>query len=183
MPNYCFVSQTNPTDDNNTTGTSTTGSDVNALGVSYGINLSAGENNPNIDAGLKFASPTLGNCLGDRVWLDNGTGGGTAADGIQNGTEPGVAGIRVSLIDNASGNTVAITTTDVNGIYQFCNISPNTMFKVSFSAPGGTVFTSSTGTTPLNTTVDSDADQVTGMTAPVNSGAPGTQITGVDAGI
>jgi hypothetical protein len=50
--NYNFTLQTNTTDDNYKTGISTTGSDVNSAGWSYGINLIAGENNENIDAGL-----------------------------------------------------------------------------------------------------------------------------------
>jgi hypothetical protein len=51
-PNYNFTLQTNTTDDNHKTGISTTGSDVNSAGWSYSINLVAGENNENIDAGL-----------------------------------------------------------------------------------------------------------------------------------
>jgi SdrD B-like domain/Secretion system C-terminal sorting domain len=51
-PNYNFTLQTNTTDDDHKTGISTTGSDVNSAGWSYSINLVAGENNENIDAGL-----------------------------------------------------------------------------------------------------------------------------------
>jgi hypothetical protein len=51
-PNYNFTLQTNTTDDDHKIGISTTGSDVNSVGWSYSINLVAGENNENIDAGL-----------------------------------------------------------------------------------------------------------------------------------
>ncbi len=50
--NHNFTTQTNTTDDDHKTGISTIGSDVNSGGLSYSINLVAGENNENIDAGL-----------------------------------------------------------------------------------------------------------------------------------
>ena len=34
--------------------------------------------------------------IGNLVWLDNGVGGGTVNDGIQNGTEPGISGVETS---------------------------------------------------------------------------------------
>ena len=37
--------------------------------------------------------------LGDRVWLDNGSGGGIGSNGIQDGSEPGVEGVVVNLLD------------------------------------------------------------------------------------
>ncbi len=176
--NYSLTIQTNTTDDNNTTGASTTGSDVNVLGVSYSIALSAGENNPNIDAGLIFTLPTLPNSIGDKVWFD-ANGDGTNAN---NTTEPGVAGITVTLYD-AANNIVAITTTDVNGNYIFNNVLPNTNYTVGFSAPGGTVFTSGGVLDIANSSTNSDPNPTTGITTVINSGAAGTQITGVDAGI
>jgi protocatechuate 3,4-dioxygenase beta subunit len=177
--NYSLTTQTNTTDDNNTTGTSTTGSDVNVLGVSYSIDLSAGENNPNIDAGLIFKPQAIPNSIGDKVWFDaNGDGNNDGG-----ASEPGVAGVTVTLYDAATGNIVAVTTTDANGNYLFNNLPANTNYQVGFSAPAGTVLTSSTGTTIGNTTTNSDASPTTGLTATINTGAPGTQITGVDAGI
>lgn len=181
--NYSFSTQTNTTDDNNTTGTSTTGSDVNPLGVSYSINLSAGESNANIDAGLVIQLPIATNSIGDRVWLDNGAGGGTAGNGTADGTEPGVSGVTVTLFDDATGNIVAITTTDANGNYLFNNLPASTNYKVGFSAPGGTVL-SPGGTLSLgNATTNSDPNPTTGLTTTINTGAAGTQITGVDAGL
>ncbi|MFM9909253.1 MAG: SdrD B-like domain-containing protein, partial [Chitinophagaceae bacterium] len=52
------------------------------------LNLPAGIRNTTIDAGLYQSSPAGNARLGDKVWFDNGIGGGTANDGIQNGTEP-----------------------------------------------------------------------------------------------
>jgi protocatechuate 3,4-dioxygenase beta subunit len=177
--NYSLTTQTNTTDDNNITGTSTTGSDVNVLGVSYSINLSNGENNPNIDAGLIIKTPVLPNSIGDKVWFD-ANGDGVNANSA---TEPGVAGVTVTLYDAATGNIVAVTTTDANGYYLFNNLPPNTNYTVGFSAPGGTVLTSGGTLDIANGSTNSDANPLTGLTAVINTGAPGTQITGVDAGL
>lgn len=176
--NYSFTTQTNTTDDNNTSGPSTTGSDVNPLGVSYSVNLSSGENNPNIDAGLIFRTPTPPNSIGDKVWFD------TNGNGNQDSGEPGVSGITVILYASDGITIVAITTTDANGNYLFNNLPPNTDYIVGFSAPGGTIFSPNVGgTTPGNATTNSDANPVTGKTGVVNTGVAGTQQTGIDAGI
>jgi hypothetical protein len=177
--NYTFTTQTNTTDDNNTSGASTTGSDVNVLGVSYSIDLGAGENNPNIDAGLIFTTPVATNSIGDKVWFDaNG-------DGINanNATEPGVAGVTVTLYEAATGNVVAITTTDANGNYIFNNLPANTNYQVGFSALGGTVLTTGGVLDLNNTSTNSDPSPTTGLTSTINTSSAGTQITGVDAGL
>jgi SdrD B-like domain/Secretion system C-terminal sorting domain len=180
--NYSITLQTNTTDDNNTTGASTTGSDVNVLGQSYGINLSAGENNPNIDAGLIFKTAPLTNSIGDKVWFDNGAGP-LAGNGVQDAGEPGVAGVTVTLYDAATGNIVAITTTDANGNYLFNNVAANTNFQVGFSAPAGTVLTTGGTLDITNGSTNSDPSPTTGKTTTFSSGPAGTQITGVDAGL
>ncbi len=180
--NYSITTQTNTTDDNNTTGASTTGSDVNVLGVSYSVNLSSGENNPNIDAGLIFKTAPAVNSIGDRVWFDNGAGA-LGGNGVQDAGEPGVAGITVTLYDDVTGNIVAITTTDANGNYLFNNLPANTNYKIGFSAPAGTVFTTGGTLSTGNATTNSDPSPITGITTTINSGVAGTQITGVDAGI
>jgi hypothetical protein len=177
--NYATTVQTNGTDDNNTTGASTTGSDVDVLGQSYSINLSAGENNPNIDAGLIFKPQALPNSIGDKVWYD-ADGNGINAN---NASEPGVAGVTVTLFDAATGNIVAVTTTDANGNYLFNNVPENTNFQVGFSAPAGTVLTTGGTLDITNASTNSDPSPTTGKTATFSSGAAGTQITGVDAGL
>lgn len=181
--NYTFTSQTNTADDGNTTGSGATalsinGSDVNPLtGKTYTITLSAGENNLNIDAGLVYQTASPTNSIGDKVWFD------TNGDGVQDSGEPGIAGITVVLYAADGTTVVAITTTDANGNYIFNNLPPSTDYIVGFSAPAGTVFTSSTGTTVGNATTNSDPDPITGKTSIVNTGAAGNQITGIDAGI
>jgi SdrD B-like domain/Secretion system C-terminal sorting domain len=177
--NYSLTTQTNLTDDNITTGPSTTGSDVNVLGVSYSIDLSAGENNPNIDAGLIIKAQAIPNSIGDKVWFD-ADGNGVNAN---NAAEPGVAGVTVTLFDAATGNIVAVTTTDANGNYLFNNVPANTNFQVGFSAPAGTVLTTGGTLDITNGSTNSDPSPTTGKTATFSSGPAGTQITGVDAGL
>jgi hypothetical protein len=174
--NYSLTTQTNTTDDNNTTGASTTGSDVNALGVSYSINLEPGENNPNIDAGIIFRTPAATNSIGDKVWFD------ADGNGSQNGSEIGVAGVTVTLYD-ASGNIVAVTKTDAQGMYLFDGLPANTTYSVGFTAPGGTKFTTGGTLDITNGSTNSDANPTTGRTTTFSTGAAGTKITGVDAGL
>lgn len=86
--------------------------------------------------------------LGNRIWLDDGTGGGTANDGIKNGTEPGVSGVTVQL-RNAANTVLATTTTDASGYYRFDNLpagSYNVNIPASQFTSGGALFgyTSST---------------------------------------
>ena len=183
--NYTFAPQTNATDDGNTTGIGATaasinGSDANiTTGRTYTITLSLGENNRNIDAGLIFNTPPITQSVGDKVWLDNGTGGGTAADGIQNGSEPGVAGITVALY-NGSGVAIATTITDANGNYLFTKVPVGVNYTVGFTLPVGMIFSPNAGL-PSNTT-NSDANPLTGRTSAFNVIA-GDNITYVDAGI
>jgi uncharacterized repeat protein (TIGR01451 family) len=55
--------------------------------------------------------------LTGRVFNDNGTGGGTANDGILNGGEPGLGGVVVKLTDNAGSTVYATITTNDGGSY------------------------------------------------------------------
>ncbi len=180
--NYTFTTQTNTTDDNNTTGASTTGSDVNiTTGQSYTVTLSAGENNRNVDAGLIFNTPAIPNSIGNRVWLDTDSGGD------QDAGEPGVAGVTVTLYAADGVTIVATTITDANGNYLFNNLPANTGYILGFTPPAGMVFTTTTGTT-LGIDTDSDVEASTfspnfGRTGFINSGAAGTAITQVDAGL
>jgi SdrD B-like domain/Secretion system C-terminal sorting domain len=175
--NYNFSTQTNTTDDNLTSGISVTGSDVNILGTSYIVILSPDENNLNIDAGLIFGSPVALSSIGNQVWFDT-NGDGTNANGP---TEPGVAGVTVTLYDVATGNIVAVTTTDAGGFYLFNNL-PNGSYQVGFSAPGGTVLTTGTGT-GVGTPNNSDANPATGRTGTIVIAAAGTVVTDIDAGL
>jgi protocatechuate 3,4-dioxygenase beta subunit len=58
--------------------------------------------------------------IGNRIFWDNGEGGGTAGNGVRDGGEPGIAGVRVEV--RANGTTLATTVTDAEGYYRFDNL-------------------------------------------------------------
>ena len=68
----------------------------------------------NVDFGYQ---PTTGdaNSIGDRVWFDDN------ADGVQDATEMGIAGVSLSLL-NSSGVGIATAVTDANGSYLFSGL-------------------------------------------------------------
>ena len=106
--------------------------------------------------------------IGDIVFFDNGAGDGTATDGIQNGTEPGFAGVVVNLLDDsgtpildADGDPIT-TTTDDDGNYEFPGLPAGT-YKVEFETPDGYQLTQANA--GADDTVDSDADPATGVTS------------------
>lgn len=177
--NYAFTTQTNNTDNTVLTGGSTAanGSDINAAtGRTANIVLTAGENERNIDAGLIFSQP-LNNSIGDRVWLDSD------GNGNQNGTEPGISGVTVTLYASDGVTIVATTITDANGNYLFTGLPASTNYIVGLTLPAGMTYTSSGGTTAGNATINSDVSATTGKTTAINTGAAGNQITGIDAGL
>ncbi|MCK5524048.1 MAG: DUF4347 domain-containing protein, partial [Thiomargarita sp.] len=122
----------------------------------------------------------VGLSLGDRVWKDNGDGtDGVAADGIQNGTEPGVENITVTLLDGTGTTTLKTTVTDSNGNYHFHGLTPGNDYTVEFSnLPAGYGFTHQDKGS--DETTDSDPDQSTGRVSITNLTATNND---VDAGI
>ncbi|MBL7746577.1 MAG: T9SS type A sorting domain-containing protein [Chitinophagaceae bacterium] len=143
-------------------------------------NLATGEDNLTVDLGLTPATGT--NTVGNYVWFDNGAGGGSANDGIQNGTEQGVAGVTIKLFRDANNDgvlaggeltPVAISTTDVNGAYLFTGL-PDGSYQLEFSnLPAGFNFTGA-DVNAENLGTDSDANQGTGKTGFINIDQPGT---------
>ncbi|MBK8192271.1 MAG: hypothetical protein IPK76_03290 [Lewinellaceae bacterium] len=117
--------------------------------------LTSGESNLTYDAGFYLPAK-----LGDYVWSD------TDGDGVQDGGEPGIGSVTVTLNGTTGdGSPVNLTTsTDGTGFYEFTDLAPGT-YTVTFTTPGG-----STATTPNeggDDTLDSDADPVTGAAPPV----------------
>ncbi|MCE7987254.1 MAG: DUF11 domain-containing protein, partial [Caldilinea sp. CFX5] len=100
-----------------------TDSDANAItGATAPITLNAGEQNPNIDAGMVALTLSLGN----RVWYDVNNNGQIDSN------ESGIAGVRVELYRDSDGNGlftpgVDAYVTDSNtisgGYYTFTNLS------------------------------------------------------------
>jgi len=94
--------------------------------------------------------------LGNQVWLDQDK------DGIQDDDEPGVAGVKVDLLDK-NGALITSTLTSPSGVYTFANLTPG-VYSVKFTTPAGYQLT-----TPDvgDNSKDSDADPATGVTQPV----------------
>ncbi|MDA3926729.1 MAG: GEVED domain-containing protein [Kiritimatiellae bacterium] len=111
--------------------------------------------------------------VGDRVWDDlNG-------NGAQDAGEPGLTNVTVRLLDVTS-NEVATVVTDVSGSYIFTNLPPAT-YLIEFVPPDPYVFTLRDSSL-TNNLADSDADVLTGRTAPFSL-STGTNNLTVDAGL
>lgn len=106
-------------------------SDASLSGSDFIINYTTGGigvNNHGLDFGL---APRFS--VGNRVWLDTGTGGGTVNNGIMDGGEVGLNGVTLSLYQDSNGDgvpdgaAVAITTTATSngnpGYYSFSNLA------------------------------------------------------------
>ena len=94
---------------------------------SHGTNGEA-DNDSNLSVDFGFLSTPMS--LGNRVWFDDGTGGGTARDGTLDGGELGAPNVEVSLyFDNNAdgvpdGPAIATDTTDAGGYYLFDGLTP-----------------------------------------------------------
>jgi uncharacterized repeat protein (TIGR01451 family) len=118
-------------------------SDADANGRTATFNVVAGQTRDDLDAGyFQYSS------IGDRVWND------LNADGIQQGGEPGVTGVTVTLFYN--GVPVSTTLTDNQGFYAFVSITPGVPLSVQVAVPVGYVVTPQN--VGANETVDNDAD-------------------------
>jgi VCBS repeat-containing protein len=96
---------------------------------------------------INIALDTL--TLGGTIWLDNGAGGGTINNGVQDGTEAGITGVSLSLFADADNNNVAdgaaIATfvTLAGGAYSFAGLAPGnylvTVDAANFTGGGALV--------------------------------------------
>ena len=114
------------------------------------VTLTSGQTNTTIDYGY-YQPATLGN----QVWVD------VDEDGIQDGGEPGAAGISVRLLDAAGVVELETTVTAGDGTYSFSGLVPGD-YVVEFVTPGWTITTADQGG---DDALDSDADPVTGRAA------------------
>ncbi|HVV10869.1 SdrD B-like domain-containing protein [Amycolatopsis sp.] len=129
--------------------------------------------------------------LGDRVWFD------TDGDGVQDGDEPGLPGVRVQLLAcDGTGAPLAEKTTDAVGEYTFGpgdKLQPNTCYTVKFDftgvntagLPGAPRVDGLKWTTPMASVTpaaDSTVDPGTG-TVRVTVGPPGSVDDTVDGGV
>jgi uncharacterized repeat protein (TIGR01451 family) len=80
--------------------------------------------------------------IGDRVWNDNGAGGGTAANGIQDGGEAGIPGVIVELYAGNGTTLLMTTTTSITGYYLFAGLTDGDyVVRVNTASLPGTTFT------------------------------------------
>ena len=157
---FVFTLQDQPADD-------TLDSDVDPLTGRVAITVAAGVGDSSVDAGAY--SPIT---ISDFVWVDSD------GDGIQAGTESGLDGVVVELLDGV-GTVISSTTTSGGGIYSFGNLIPGD-YELRFVAPLGyfITFANLGGDDAL----DSDADQVTGETGVVTY-ISGDSTGDIDAGM
>ncbi|MGB5051707.1 MAG: tandem-95 repeat protein [Caldilineaceae bacterium] len=123
----------------------TVDSDANRVtGLTSVTSLSPNENDASWDMGV-YQPVTIG----DKVWLDTNT------DGIENGAEPGLAGIGIKLT-RATG-TVQNATSSVSGTYAFTEL-PSDRYTVTVNmatVPFGYALTSANSPTVITPTAGS----------------------------
>ena len=136
-----------------------------------------GEVNHTIDAALHPRKT----CIGDFVWNDSNR------NGLQDPDEPGIPNVTVKLVkpgaDGVCGNgddtTVATTTTDENGFYDFNGLAAGD-YCVVFEAPDG--FTFSPKEQGDDRADDSNPNPATGVTDVISLESGETDLT-IDAGL
>jgi SdrD B-like domain len=128
---------------------------------------------PSVDAGI--VSPP--NRLGGAVWAD------LNKNGVRDGDEPQVPGVSVVVMDG-NARPIGSATTGADGRYRVNNL-PDGTFIVCFgmsTLPDAYADNLITRPNAAGDDLDSDADQVTGCTAPVNLGLGNRENLTVDAG-
>ncbi len=155
--------------DNNDNGI---GNAIGPLSSSSGVlTMDAGETGTNIivtnstgttnDLSVDFGFVSISYSLGNRVWFDDGTGGGIPSDGIRNGGEPGIDGVTVNLYRDSDNNgtpdggVIATMPTSGGGYYRFDNLTADT-YIVEVVPPIGYVSTVDAG--DPDTDVDDNDD-------------------------
>ena len=138
-------------------------------GESAQITVASGEVVDDLDFGI--ITPGV---IGDLVFDDlNG-------NGIQDGSEAGIGGVTVELLNGGSVvDTTTTATTGTIGSYSFTGLVPGD-YVVRFTNPGGTYRPSPQGAGG-DAALDSDADQTTGETATITV-VSGTDNDTIDAG-
>ncbi|MBK5256351.1 MAG: DUF11 domain-containing protein [Vicinamibacteria bacterium] len=102
-----------------------------------------------VDADFGFRETIVGTktfSIKDGIWLDNGLPTGTTNNGIKDGTEVGIAGVTVSLLDSA-GNTVTSTTTASDGTFEFTGVPGGQNYRWRITDDAG-ILNNYYGTTP-----------------------------------
>ncbi len=152
-------------------GNGTNDSKINNLGKTDFFSVASGDRELDIDAGLYLTSPVGTAQLGNYVWYD------ANENGVQDGNENGVAGVKVVLF-NASNVAIDTTVTNLQGYYTFTDLAAGAYNVVFSNLPNGYMFTLAN---QGNDAFDSDAN-VNGATAAVTL-TNGMNYIDLDAGI
>jgi fimbrial isopeptide formation D2 family protein/uncharacterized repeat protein (TIGR01451 family) len=145
-------------------------SDVDAgTGLSGLFAIAPGQDRTDIDAGMWQAGS-----IGDLVWDDDG-------DGVKQLAEVGrkLVDVKLSGTSGSGASVTRATTTDTLGHYSFDGLEPGT-YVVTFVSPTGTLFVPKARL--LDRAVDSDADTISGSTAPITVRSADL-VTSIDAGL
>lgn len=136
------------------------------------VTLAAGEDHNDTDFGFYRTG-----AIADFVWED------TNGNGLQDGGEPGLAGVTVTLYAASDPLTPLMsTTTNASGLYGFAGLAPGdyiVSFDLTTAAAPGLVFT--VADAGSDDAVDSDADPVSGRTGTI-SVSSGEVVDTIDAG-
>ena len=106
------------------------------------VTLGFNEGTDLIDFGYRPGGAGVGTgSIGDKVFDDNGAGGGTSGNGIWDGTEPGISNVMVNLYEDTNGNgeldtddlLIATTQSSANGGYLFSNLATNMDYFVDLA--------------------------------------------------
>jgi len=145
--------------------------DFLANGVSECRTLADGQSRRGVDGGLIPGSTGSGT-VGNFVWND------LDGNGLQDGGEPGLAGVGLEL-QLCDGTVVATTVSTGSGSYLFENLPVND-YQVRMTAPTG--FEITMQGTGADYIIDNDFDPSTGLTT-CRSLASGQSRLGVDGGL
>ena len=119
------------------------------------IVIAPGDAYLNADFGYQ-PDTAVSNSIGDTVYLD------ADSDGTQTSVDVGLAGVTVSLVDPVSGESIATTETDSNGLYLFSGL-PDGTYSVVITDSNSIV-------ADLSQTADPDADFDSMSTTSVSGG-------------
>ncbi len=157
--------------DPNGNGDDTNDSDAGADGVIDSITVGIGERSENNDVGVEDPGTAA---VGNFVFLDEN------GNGVFDGGEAGVEGVRVDLLDE-NGDVFDTVTTDQNGAYLFDGLDAG-VYSVRFTEPEGLAFTTEATQAADAVDGDSNADVITGETDQFELSIGETEFA-IDAGL
>ncbi|GCE76876.1 SdrD B-like domain-containing protein [Cellulomonas biazotea] len=117
-----------------------------SAGSSTSRALLGGEQDTTLDFGFRPLR-----ALGDTVWFD------VDRDGVQDDGEPGMPGVTVRLLDDATSAELATTTTDADGRYRFDLLEPGA-YRVQVELTGADAARYTFTTTGAGTAAGADSD-------------------------